>query len=222
MYVTLRTRPPRRTDSRSSPLRFSPRRLVKRPQDRRFASRYVSVENVAASRRIFARQLGALHRDVQFFASKLSTPKSESGSLLILGGPRYEPWHFTAHLSEQAERMGRRDLIPRLVRWDVRPDSPPQLSFSIDQLREVDTRNSVLVIDPIGNVENLKERVSDAKRRGLRVLSMHRGDHELSDLSHETLEVGADRPFLHFDLSEHLVSMAASLDQGSRWWRKTA
>ena len=37
-------------------------------------------------------------------------------------------------------------------------------------------------------------------------MTLHRGNAELTDLSHETLSVEASRPERHFDLAQHVVT----------------
>ena len=51
-------------------------------------------------------------------------------------------------------------------------------------------------------------------------MSVHRGDDELSDLSHEMVVVNPRRPDHDFDLTQHIVSDVAptAKDQARPWW----
>ena len=51
-------------------------------------------------------------------------------------------------------------------------------------------------------------------------MSVHRGDDELSDLSHEMVAVSLRRPDHDFDLTQHIVSDAAPTaeDEARTWW----
>ena len=50
------------------------------------------------------------------------------------------------------------------------------------------------------------ERVADAKRRGARIMSVHRGDTDLADLSHEMLSVDPLRADHDYDVTQHIVT----------------
>jgi hypothetical protein len=67
----------------------------------------------------WARILGPLAKDSRAFARALGGRSASSSELLIVGVPEFEPWHFTAHMGEQAVRHGRSDLVPTLLRWTV-------------------------------------------------------------------------------------------------------
>jgi hypothetical protein len=49
----------------------------------------------------------------------LGDRQDRSEDLFVVGLPQFEPWHFCAHLGEQAARYGRVDLVPTLLRWTV-------------------------------------------------------------------------------------------------------
>jgi hypothetical protein len=81
------------------------------------------------------------------------------------------------------------------------------LSVSVDSMLQATSTQTVLVINPcLDEHPELLERVADAKRRGSRIMTLHRGSHELVELSHETLSVHAARPESVFDLTQHVVT----------------
>ena len=154
----------------------------------------------------WARILGPLAKDSRLFARALGDPGSSS-ELLVVGVPEFEPWHFVAHMGEQATHYGRTDLVPTLLRWTVPPDAPPHLSVSVDSMLRASSSQTVLVINPSGDEDpELLERVADARRRGSRIMTLHRGGNELVELSHETLSVDVSRPERVFDLTQHVVT----------------
>ena len=166
--------------------------------------------------RRWARVLGSLSVEVRRFARALGDRPDLSSRLFVVGLPDFEPWHFAAHMSEEAERHGRSDLVPTLLRWEIPQGAPPHLSVSVDTLRHATTRQTVLVVSPRGDgAPELLERVADAKRRGSRVMTLHRGSAELTDLSHETLSVEASRPERVFDLTQHVVTDLSPRSVGS-------
>ncbi len=158
-----------------------------------------------ASRR-WARVLGQLGKEARLFASALGYRHDRPTELLVVGAPVFEPWHFTAHLSEQAARYGRADLAPTLLRWNVTPGSPPHLAVTVDALMSASRNQTVLVINPFDEVPELLERVADARHQGARIMTLHRGDAALIDLSHETLSVDRLRPGRDFEMTQHLVT----------------
>jgi DNA-binding MurR/RpiR family transcriptional regulator len=76
----------------------------------------------------------------------------------------------------------------------------------------------VLAIEPVGRAPDLLERIHGARHRGARILSLHRNDAELTDLSHETLTVDRSRPARDFDVTQHLLTDLAPLSTGYRPW----
>ena len=159
----------------------------------------------AGSRR-WARRLGQLAKEARLFSTALGKPDARSTQVLIVGDPEFEPWHFTAHLSEQASLYGRVDLVPTLLRWKVPLGAPSHLAVSVDALMSASRSQTVLVINPCGGAPELLERVSDAKRHGARIMTIHRGQPDLIDLSHETLLVDPLRPVRDFEMTQHLVT----------------
>jgi hypothetical protein len=153
------------------------------------------------------RTLGPLGKDARLFAGALGSRRGPSTELLVVGVPEFEPWHFVAHMGEQAFRYRRPDLMPTLMRWDIPQGAPAHLSVSVDSMRRASPGQTILVLNPSCNGnDDLLERVADAKRRGSRIMTLHRGDTDLVDLSHETLSIEASRPFRHFDLTQHVVT----------------
>jgi hypothetical protein len=156
--------------------------------------------------------------DVRHYARSLGARQERSGQLVIVGVPDFEPWHFTAHLSEQAARSCRDDLMPTLLRWEIPAGAPPHLARSVDELRSATSGQTVLAIEPVSQAPELLERIDDARRRGARILSLHRDDADLMDLSHETLAVDRSRPQCEFDVTQHLLTDLTPLSSGRRTW----
>jgi DNA-binding MurR/RpiR family transcriptional regulator len=123
-----------------------------------------------------------------------------------VGVPEFEPWHFAAHLGEQAALCGRMDLVPTLLRWRIPREAPPHPAVAVDALISASRNQTVLVINPIGEVPELLERVADARHRGARIMTLHRGNPDLIELSHETLLVDPFRPDRDFEMTQHLVT----------------
>jgi hypothetical protein len=160
-----------------------------------------------AVRHRWAKVRDSLDKDTRAFARTLGAGRSPSSELFVIGTPACEPWHFVAHLSEEAIRMGRPDLKPLWLRWSVPLGAPRHLSRSVDEILQVPNGQTVLVIDPGDDRDSeLLTRVADAKRRGSRIFSLHREDTDLMDLSHETLSVDATRPPHDFDITQHVVT----------------
>jgi hypothetical protein len=142
------------------------------------------------------------------FAGALGTAPHGPGGLLLVGTPAEEPWHFAAHLSDEARWSARPDLEPTLVRWRVPPTAPPHLSVGVRRLETVRRAETLLVVSPGAAPESLLERVSDARRHGALVLTIDGGDSELESLARVRLSVPeSDGPLI--DVVQHLVSAAA-------------
>lgn len=155
------------------------------------------------------RESAELGRHARQFALALGSRERQSQRLFVAGSAQWEPWHFTAHLHDHAERCGRDDLIPTLLRWKVLPGAPPHLSVSVDTLSRLSRQESVLIVTSETQTDGLLQRVADAKRRGSRILAIHRGGEELTDLAHEMLYVGPNRSEYDFDLAQHVAAMTA-------------
>ncbi|WP_344588668.1 hypothetical protein, partial [Kitasatospora paracochleata] len=131
-----------------------------------------------------------------------------SRGLLLVGTPRYEPWHLAAHLDDEAALCGLPALSPTLVRHAVPPDCPEHLSAGLRRLADAGRGATVLVVAPDPAGVPLLERVHYARRGGATVLALDTGDRELGDLAHERLTVPEAGPE-PFELVQHLVSAAA-------------
>jgi hypothetical protein len=160
------------------------------------------------------RTLGAFGEQAWKFGTALGEPRRGPGHLLVVGERDLEPWHFVAHLRDHAVRGGREDLLPVLLRWRVPAGAPPHLAIPVDRLGKVSRDQTVLVIDPLGGHPELLERVADARRRGARIATVHKGQAQLLELSHETLLVDSSYPDDRFEMAQHLVSLAAPLAPG--------
>ena len=162
---------------------------------------------VASLRRLFART--RFDDEMVEFSTALGTTPRSPGGLLLVGSQVHEPWHFAAHLSEEARWTGRLDLAPTLVRWQVPEGAPAHLAVGLDRLSEVSTDETLLVVSPDAPAERLLVRVDDARRHGAVVLAMGTADADLQGLAHESLTVphGDDVPYL--DVAQHVVSATA-------------
>jgi hypothetical protein len=69
------------------------------------------------------RDLGELGVQTLNFAGALGSRREASNRLLVVGTPEFEPWHFVAHLSEEADRDF--DVTQHIV-TDVAPTGEPQ------------------------------------------------------------------------------------------------
>jgi hypothetical protein len=160
----------------------------------------------------FRRLLRALHLDDASaeFAAALGSGSDSRGSLLVVGTPENEPWHFVAHMAEEARSSGRPDLVPTWVRWTTPVNAPTHLAVTMGRLSEIRRDDTVLVIAPDRADERLLDRVDDARRFGGRIMTLHREDHDLIGLSHETLVVPVLAPTRTFDVVQHVVTSTAS------------
>jgi hypothetical protein len=171
----------------------------------------------------FRRLLRALHIDdaSDEFAAALGSGSESRDSLLVVGTPECEPWHFVAHLAEEAQSSGRPDLVPTWVRWTAPAAARAHLAVTMDRLSAVRRGDTVLVVAPNCASEQLLDRVDDVRRFGGRVMTIHREDHDLAQLSHETLAVPAMAPTRTFDVVQHVVTSTASgLTTGPRRRRR--
>jgi hypothetical protein len=171
-----------------------------------FISSIGLVDTSGAASRRWARVLGHLGKETRLFATALGDRHDRSTGLFVVGAPEFEPWHFAAHLGEQATRYGRADLVPTLLRWKVPTGAPSHLAVTLDALMSATRNQTVLVINPFADVPELLERVADARHRGARIMTLHRGNADLIQLSHETLLVDPLRPDLDFEVTQHLVT----------------
>jgi hypothetical protein len=151
-----------------------------------------------------------LHDASAEFAAALGSGLENRDSLLVVGTPECEPWHFVAHLAEEAQASGRPELVPTWVRWTPPVNSRAHLAVTMDRLSTVRRGDTVLVVASNRASEQLLDRVDDAKRFGGRVMTLHREDSDLAQLSHETLVVPVLAPTRTFDLVQHVVTSNAS------------
>src|SRR5580704_7220299 len=117
----------------------------------------------------FRRLLRELRLDdasTEFAAALGSDDSHRSDSLLVVGTPECEPWHFVAHLADEARATGRLDLVPTWIRWTPPPQAGGHLAVSVNRLADVRRGDTVLVIAPNNASEQLLDRVSDAKHSG--------------------------------------------------------
>jgi len=147
------------------------------------------------------------------FGQALRRAPHEVGGLLLVGTPQEEPWHFAAHLDDEARWSDLPGLAPVLVRWSPPPDAPAHLAVGLQRLEQIARGETVFVVAPDAAPEQLLERVADARRIGATVFALDAGSTELEGLAHESLWVpqpandGIVVP--EFDVVSHLVSAAA-------------
>jgi hypothetical protein len=140
------------------------------------------------------------------FAGALGTAPQSPGGLLLVGTPDDEPWHFAAHLADEAEWAARPELAPTLVRWAVPPGAPAHLAVGLDRLHAVRRRETLLVVSPAAAPERLLDDVARARRTGAHVLAIETGDADLRGLAHEALTVPVQS---YLDVVQHVVSATA-------------
>ncbi len=134
-----------------------------------------------------------------------TTPKS-AGGLLVVGTPRFEPWHMTAHLDDESRLSGVAELAPTLVRWAPPAGAPPHLSIGLARLETARRGETLFVVAEDAAPVPLLERLNDARKTGATILALDSDDPELDALAHESLAVPGQ---LSFDAGQHLVSAAA-------------
>lgn len=168
------------------------------------------------------RYLGTLGIDTLHFAHALGGRRDVSERLMVIGTPEFEPWHFVAHLAEEAKKDQRTDLIPTLMRWEVPKGSPPHLAVSVNELSKMSRNQTLLVVSSCIPSPQILERITDAKKRGTRIMAIHRDDEDLADISHEMLSVDPMRDDHDFDLTQHLITDIAPMverQERGRWVR---
>ncbi|YCK40690.1 hypothetical protein ACNF49_43515 [Actinomadura sp. ATCC 39365] len=137
----------------------------------------------------------------------LRTTRSPGG-LLLVGPPDDEPWHVTAHLSDEAKFSGLPQLAPTLIRWSPPADAPAHLRVGLDRLQRAGRGETLFVLSEQAAPVPLLERVDDARRTGATILAIEGADSELSGLAHDAIAVPATG-LITFDGAQHLVSAAA-------------
>jgi hypothetical protein len=143
------------------------------------------------------------------FGAALRAAPRQVGGLLLVGPGEAEPWHMTAHLSEEARMSGLDQLVPTLVRRAPQTGAPAHLSIGLDRISSAGRSDAVLVIAPRDPESAVLERVADARRNGARVLTLGQGAPLAADLAHEALAVPQTADAPSFDGAQHLVSAAA-------------
>ncbi|HEY5200481.1 MAG TPA: hypothetical protein VIJ31_06170 [Acidothermaceae bacterium] len=147
------------------------------------------------------------------FGQALRRAPHDVGGLLLVGTPTEEPWHFAAHLDDEARWSDLPGLAPVLVRWSPPPNAPAHLAVGLQRLEQITRGETIFVVAPDAAPEQLLERVADARRIGATVFAMDAGNTELEGLAHESLWVpGASNEGIvvpEFDVVSHLVSAAA-------------
>lgn len=133
-----------------------------------------------------------------------------AGGLLLTGPADAEPWHFAAHLGDEARLADIPQLAPVLVRHRPEPGAPDHLAVGLERLAASRRGEAVVVVSEVDPSEHLLERLADARRRGTRVLTLDRWAPQLRGLAHESLSLPQDYAPLDLDAAQHLVSIAAT------------
>jgi hypothetical protein len=178
------------------------------------------------------------------FARALRAAPHQAGGFLLVGTPTCEPWHLSAHLTEEARDAGIDELRPTLVRHVVPAGAPAHLAVDLTRLAGARRGETVLVVAPDSPGDGLLTRLDDARRTGVTLFSLERGDSELGGLAHEQLivspsgsPIGAPVPDgvlvpdglvvaaeveAAFSVAQHLISLAVADAPGlvgPRGWR---
>lgn len=153
----------------------------------------------------------AVALNVADFADDLHRAPQEAGGLLVVGTPDDEPWHFVAHLADEAGRWGAVRLVPTWLRWQAPAGAPAHLAVTVDRLGSAGRNETVLVVGDRPGQPQLLERVVDARRRGATIMAVHAGDGEIEELAHEAVTVDPCR----LDPAEHLISVLAPAGPGA-------
>jgi hypothetical protein len=147
------------------------------------------------------------------FGRALQRAPHQAGGLLVIGTPKDDPWHFAAHLDDEARWSNQPALAPVLVRWSPPAGAPAHLAIGLERLEHVGKNETVFVVAPDSPSAPLLERIADARRVGATVFAMETGDADLEALADESLVVpahaGTGLVVPEFDVVSHLVSAAA-------------
>jgi hypothetical protein len=172
----------------------------------------MNADQVATLRALLA-PTGWLDRTSQFAGALRRSARTPHG-LLIVGTATDEPWHMTAHLTDESRLAGIPELEPTLVRWSPPAGAPAHLAVGLDRLRAASRSETLLVVSGQLASAELLERVDDVRRLGATIFALDQGDPELDDLAHESLAVPAASAPVTFDAAQHLVSAAATDSAG--------
>jgi hypothetical protein len=164
----------------------------------------MNADQVAALRALLA-PTGWLDRTAAF-AHALRRSARTQGGLLVVGTADDEPWHMTAHLTDESYYAGLPELAPTLVRWAPEPGAPAHLAVGIDRLRVTTRAETLLVVSQRAAPAELLERVQDVRRAGATVFALDQDDPELDQLAHEALPVSPASAPVSFDGAQHLVT----------------
>jgi len=164
----------------------------------------MNADQVAALRALLA-PTGWLDRTAAF-AHALRRSARTRGGLLVVGTADDEPWHMTAHLTDESHYAGLPELAPTLVRWAPEPGAPAHLAVGIDRLRVATRAETLLVVSQRAAPAELLERVQDVRRAGATVFALDQDDPELDQLAHEALPVSPASAPVSFDGAQHLVT----------------
>lgn len=149
----------------------------------------------------------------QRFGRALQRAPHRAGGLLVVGTPSDDPWHFAAHLDDEARWSNQPNLAPVLVRWSPPAGAPPHLAIGVERLEHMSRNETLFVVAPGSASVPLLERVADARKVGATVFALETGDRDLEELAHESLVVpvgvGNGLVVPEFDVVSHLVSTAA-------------
>jgi hypothetical protein len=167
----------------------------------------VDSHQVSGLRRLLAGTV--LDDEVVEFASALSVAPQPSGGLLVVGTPTHEPWHFVAHLADQAAASSRAELTPTWVRWQPPATGASHLTVGPDRLRHIDRHETILVIAKDSAPERLLDLVADAHKQGALVMALKQSNPDLVDLADEVLTVPESPTFPYFDVVQHVVTEIA-------------
>lgn len=143
------------------------------------------------------------------FAAALHAAPRQVGGLLLVGPGDAEPWHMTAHLSEQARLLGLSRLVPTLVRPAPAAGAPAHLGVGLDRISSAGRSDAVLVVAPNDPESAVLERIADARKHGARILTLGQLAPLAADLAHDKLSVAQSPDMPSFDGAQHLVSAAA-------------
>ena len=172
--------------------------------------RAMNADQVATLRALLA-PTGWLDR-TSSFAQALRRSARTANGLLIVGTEDDEPWHMTAHLSDESRYAEMPELAPTLVRWAPEPGAPAHLSVGLDRLRAATRAETLLVVSQAVAPAELLERVHDVRRAGATVFALDQDDPELDRLAHESLPVSPATAPVSFDGAQHLVSASIAAD----------
>ncbi len=180
----------------------------------------MNADQVAALRALLA-PTGWLDRTSSFARALRRSARTPNG-LLVVGPADDEPWHMTAHLTDESRLAGIPELAPTLIRWAPEPGAPAHLSAGLDRLRDAGRAETLLVVSAQPAPAELLERVHDVRRSGAAVFALDRDDPELDGLAHESLPVRPDTAPMSFEAAQHLVSAAVADDGDTVGLRRAA